>query len=80
MNNAAVNVRFWTARCINTSKGLCILSWAFSDTKHYLFSLHVLFSLNLSHLAKALRPQSLVLEEDLQYMSKINDISTEAHL
>lgn len=26
---------------------MCILSWAFNDTKHYLFSLHVLFSLNL---------------------------------
>lgn len=47
MNNAAVDVRFWTARCVNTSKCLCILSRAFSDTKRYLFSLHVLFSLNL---------------------------------
>lgn len=47
MNYEAMSVRFWKARCINTSKCLCILSWALNNTKHYLFSRHVLFSLNL---------------------------------
>lgn len=76
-----MSVRFWQACCINTSKCLCILSWAFNNTKHCLFSLHVLFSLNLFvPFGEALRAQSLVLEEDLKNMSKIKDISTEAYL